>query len=1239
MKTHILTKQILRAFFGILAIIAPEILDAQTAVGTLNGMLSVSPNGATVYTIPIELPAGRAGMTPQLALTYNSQGEDGILGKGWGISGWSFISRVAETEYYDEKTGAVDFIEDGFSLDGNRLILVEQSTHHEFRTEVDEISRIIRHNPPAKNSADYSYFTVQSRDGFTKTYGQNPGSKQTYGTNNPAIRYHLDKITDLAGNYINYEYEKDQANGELYPKKITYALHPNASSQQLYTVEFVYENMPNQNYFLTSYFANNTAAYRYDVRRHLEKIVVKYMDTFKMQYIIGYETGGIFSKKYLKSITLRSGAEQYNPNYFYWLYNSEVKASTVYFENLVNWNCQESIITGDFNGDGFTDFAEGVSCGINKTYVKLNKEGGCYIFKSINYKGSMKNGDFDGDGCDELLITNALNTRLYKLVNGTMMDIGPTQNLTVKYVADFTGDGLADMITKEGSNYFFYAGNPHLGSFFDGNNKKMLYYFNGSLSYLTGNFAGNGKTGLLYLSGITVTHSLIEQNQEGSYRVEQTFTFNHGINIGSIDVGDFNGDGKDDLLVSEIINTNTRNTRIFYCYGEGFENVNLGILSDQWWKYPYLINDFNNDGIADIAFHTTSDANPSYLKINYVKLFKFPGVQGGFKRYATFINQYHELGCSYNYSHLISYLTGDFNGNGEKDICYSLFFNCDVPPKNTIDEAENSLYGKRKVFYQVNSLSTPDDIIYYIADGFGVGQQITYSPYRPAIYNPVTYPVMIYNKPFSVVSKVVTIKPDGFDYPATTYSYKGLQLHAQGKGLLGFQETTVTNHLNNTVATAQKSLLIENGNYYFPYDANIIVRERETNKLLSETVTTMAAKNTYTSKPKVFVPVATLSYTKKWDNDASNSYMGIKVLKQDLADIDNFGNSTKSITLADEWKWTPDETGWGWTAEHLAGYYAPTQQKWLVNPIYTSTKSRNVEGGNVELTSRSDYTYFGNGFLQKTKTTPNNSGIYATETEYSYDALGNIISTTLRALVDTGIPARTTTFEYNAAYEGRFLTKKTVAAPGSSFVTQYAYDAVKALIISETDIRGHSSYYQYDAFGKPTRTLYPDGTSHNLSLQWSTGMADSPTEALFAAVSFKGLNGSSDKWSETIVFYDKYQRVLRTVSTNLQGQKVYVDQKYDADGRLSLVYEPFYSNNNPSLYTFYAYDVLGRVASVLQPDGTWITNTYTGRTTRTNKMVEYTNLWSEKVVNIMGLTDLAKDPAGTINYDYDAASR
>lgn len=157
-----------------LATLAINVFAQYEEVGTLNGQLSVAGNGAAVYTLPIDLPAGRGGMTPQLALQYNSSSESGILGKGWGLAGWSYIARVNETMYYDNVVGALDFVDDGFTLEGSRLILTSQS-NNEYRTEVDANARITFIGN--KNIKGAGHWKVVTPDGYIKMFGETSRSK------------------------------------------------------------------------------------------------------------------------------------------------------------------------------------------------------------------------------------------------------------------------------------------------------------------------------------------------------------------------------------------------------------------------------------------------------------------------------------------------------------------------------------------------------------------------------------------------------------------------------------------------------------------------------------------------------------------------------------------------------------------------------------------------------------------------------------------------------------------------------------------------------------------------------------------------------------------------------------------------------------------------------------------------------------------------------------------------------
>jgi hypothetical protein len=117
--------------------------------GVLAGQFSVSPSGAATYTLPISIPPGIAGMAPNLALVYNSQGGNGIAGPGWSLSGLSMISRCPRTRQQDgyarpvmmdSLTGAET---DGICLDGEKLF-EEPAGSGNYLSERTDFSTITR---------------------------------------------------------------------------------------------------------------------------------------------------------------------------------------------------------------------------------------------------------------------------------------------------------------------------------------------------------------------------------------------------------------------------------------------------------------------------------------------------------------------------------------------------------------------------------------------------------------------------------------------------------------------------------------------------------------------------------------------------------------------------------------------------------------------------------------------------------------------------------------------------------------------------------------------------------------------------------------------------------------------------------------------------------------------------------------------------------------------------------------
>jgi hypothetical protein len=265
------------------------------------------------------------GMTPQLALTYNSQGEYGLLGKGWSIAGWSYIARTGQSLYYDDKQSSVNFAGDGFTIDGARMIKTSEYEAGKtfYRTETDALAKIVHIGAEEKGNRDASWFEVYTKDGLIKTYGGTPDSRQVYNDiAYPAIRYHLNRIEDNKGNYVEYTYERIIENGEVRLKLISYTGNTQISGdagKPFYTVEFLYNSTQlTQDNILTSYFNKGNDLYAYKVTSLLKEIRLSYIGSEIKKYEIGYKNEGNFSYPYLTEIKLHAGIEKMNPLAFAW---------------------------------------------------------------------------------------------------------------------------------------------------------------------------------------------------------------------------------------------------------------------------------------------------------------------------------------------------------------------------------------------------------------------------------------------------------------------------------------------------------------------------------------------------------------------------------------------------------------------------------------------------------------------------------------------------------------------------------------------------------------------------------------------------------------------------------------------------------------------------------------------------------------------------------------------------------
>ena len=110
------------------------------------GSFAVSPSGATNYTIPIWTPPGPNGVQPSLALSYSSQGGNGLAGMGWNLAAVSSIERCPRTTAQDgADEGVLLSMSDRYCIGGNRLRLASGTygaAGSVYYTEFADYSRI-----------------------------------------------------------------------------------------------------------------------------------------------------------------------------------------------------------------------------------------------------------------------------------------------------------------------------------------------------------------------------------------------------------------------------------------------------------------------------------------------------------------------------------------------------------------------------------------------------------------------------------------------------------------------------------------------------------------------------------------------------------------------------------------------------------------------------------------------------------------------------------------------------------------------------------------------------------------------------------------------------------------------------------------------------------------------------------------------------------------------------------------
>ncbi len=252
----------------------PTSIKELKAADPLEGLTLMQPptannSGTANLSYPIEIPAGRQGMQPNLALTYSSGGGNGWLGVGWDIS---IPSITVETRWgvprYDQQKESEVYVYEGEQLvtydntagrfremphrtnQWTDRIVLDQDGYEQFYPRKNEaFDSIVRHGG---GPGDY-WWTVTHRNGVTDYYGKyasNAGVNNscvlrktvnpTANDTGPIAHWALAESVDPDGNSVRYYYDIAFSRGgngrnwgkQIYIDSISYTCRTTPSQAQ-----------------------------------------------------------------------------------------------------------------------------------------------------------------------------------------------------------------------------------------------------------------------------------------------------------------------------------------------------------------------------------------------------------------------------------------------------------------------------------------------------------------------------------------------------------------------------------------------------------------------------------------------------------------------------------------------------------------------------------------------------------------------------------------------------------------------------------------------------------------------------------------------------------------------------------------------------------------------------------------------------------------------------------------------
>jgi RHS repeat-associated protein len=1152
------------------------------------------------YNYPIQLPTIPGCPMPSLAISYSSEGRNGILGVGMNLSGLSSIDR--------DTSRAVKFATgDGFLLDGQKLVLGKDNRWHTER----ESYRWIKANNLDSGSGD-DYWEVRDKDGVTSLYGHGANAVNSLSdgylkavipseNGNPtgtlARSWSIYSVLDLFGNGWSVEYAEDQEKadpdaiyGMQYPLTITYGLREGTALKRG-TVDFFYTKRTDILRDYNPCFSCTDLLLAWIVVKMDGSLVRKYqilyeqsptMHASRIDKIVEYGSDGNVPQRSASDRRLFNtysiiGTAKPNTDFSWKVFPVSMEFPAIPDEYSSYKNCSLSRrLTGDFDGNGLQDIVYIMQQGVGLRLVKyLTKPNGITMKKEqqtgsgsgIWENGQQYVGDFDGDGMDDIAFvrytkSGGVTIRVFYSTSSGLSEYYESTTgwgdgvLGNTVVGDINGDGCDDLVfpwqhRTLGLQIRTLLGKQNRAASFvgvistPGDGPKIWNHGPGRIADIN----GDGCADLVFIWYSTTGDIRVKFGKTDGSFGGATVT---GPNTGVFpEMGDVNGDGKTDLIYVradgiQVLLSNWTGDVGFTVQPLASQTFNL---SEQL-RYVY---DANGDGYQDIIVYsrdsnTNNDDYHVYYSTGDGRTFvrEVPPSFG--------INFYNNDGVTF----------GDWNADGTLDYCAA---SCSSDGSVITGFVYgSSSKGCENIIEKITTSSNAQ-----ICPGFAVSVSL------PGVIDSATavYP-QIADKQSQRLMTSLSIAGSNMATQSSTISYGKRMLDkgtAPGRTVsLGFSSVSILDCVSG-VSTKRD----------YNQTTNLRLMISTESLIGSDSIVYQKTEYEYTDPPisiEAMNPSDNIQFVAPKSVTDTLRTSSTKIISlQTLYEYDAYGNVTAEKRLGLSAPGDEVESHTDWAVKTLNWRMAPSKQ-WTLRSdssgsLVKESETRLFYDNDVSITP---------GLIDK--------GL-VTKIEYENGSTDEVEK------FEYFLDGRKSKYWDRRAASGMFGTDPTETT---------TYDGgYGAFPIKVKDAFGHEVIYGYDLLMRPTTVTDPNSAVTATSYDLFGRMAkqalpldslDNPTvlnqyndSAVPRSMCTKKKDDSSDGYLVQYEYFDELDRSIMTSGEAAGNFWIVCGTIYDGSSRVSKIIRPFYATSSAysplsgKIGTVYAYDASGRACRETGPDG------------------------------------------------------